>query len=192
MYQGKFREKNPASSTPRGSNATSGMKPYNQQFGWQKNNGSQNNKTLYCVFCEIGGSHSTGWCKVQKYTKAYKEGKLLKHNCCFSCLRTTDHKADTCPYRKECGICRRFHHFNIHQREDIIKYYKSKGKQKQWLGDENNHPSRIICQQQKIQIIQNQFPLHTLVIPINKTDIRIVLDSGSSHTFVNKGTAEFL
>ena len=97
MYQGKFREKNPASSTPRGSNATSGMKPYNQQFGWQKNNGSQNNKTLYCVFCEIGGSHITGWCKVQIYTKACKEGKLLKHNCCFSCLRTTDHKADTCP-----------------------------------------------------------------------------------------------
>ena len=140
----------------------------------------------------MSGSHSTGWCKVQKYTKAYKEGKLLKHNCCFSCLKTTDHKADTCPYRKECGICKRFHHFNIHPREDVIRYYKNKGQHNQWLDDDDLHPNHIICQQQRIQIIQNQFPFHTLVIPIRKRDIKIVLDSGSSHTVVNQEAAKFL
>ena len=130
MYQTKFREKKPNGS-PRGNTTIARNKPYNSQPNWQRNNGSQSNKPLYCVFCEVSGSHSTGWCKVQKYTKAYKEGKLLKHNCCFSCLKTTDHKADTCPYRKECGICRRFHHFNIHPREDVIKYYKNKGQHNQ-------------------------------------------------------------
>ena len=131
MYQGKIKQKKPYSGAPRGNGAAERIKPYNPQFNWQKNNGMQANKNLYCVFCEISGSHSTGWCKVQKYTKAYKEVKLLKHNCCFCCLKTTDHKADTCPYRKECGICRRFHHFNIHSRDDVIKYYKNKGLQKQ-------------------------------------------------------------
>ena len=126
MYQGKFKDKKPLGGGPRGHGTGGTIKPYNPEQNWQRNNGrhSNNNKTLYCVFCEIAGSHSTGWCKVQKYTKAYKEGKLLKHNCCFCCLKTTDHKADTCPYRKECGICKRFHHFNIHPREDVIKYYK--------------------------------------------------------------------
>ena len=129
MYQGRIREKK-FNVAPRG-NGTTGKKPYNPQSNWQNINGTQNNRTLYCVFCEISGSHSTGWCKVQKYTKAYKEGKLLKHNCCFCCLKTTDHKADTCPYRRECGICRRFHHFNIHPREDVIKYFKNKSQQRQ-------------------------------------------------------------
>ena len=130
MYQGRIKEKK-FSGNPRGSGPGATSKHYNPQPNWQRHNDASINKTLYCVFCEISGSHNTGWCKVQKYTKAYKEGKLLKHNCCFSCLKTTDHKADTCPYRKECGICKRFHHWNLHARSDVIKYYKTKGQDKQ-------------------------------------------------------------
>ena len=50
----------------------------------------------------------------------------------------------------------------------------------------------LFVNNKEIQIIQNQFPFHTLVIPIRKRDIKIVLDSGSSHTVINQEAAKFL
>ena len=124
MYQGKIKDIKENYTSPRGS----GSRPYPPKGIDYRQNTTQNSKNFYCIFCESAG-HSTGWCKIRKYNRAYKEGKCLKHNCCFSCLKTTDHKSDTCPYRRECGICRRFHHFNLHPRDDVIKYYQNKRKQ---------------------------------------------------------------
>ncbi len=63
-----------------------------------------------------------------KYTKDFKEEKCKKHNACFSCLRTTEHKSDSCPNRRRCLICSRFHHFNLHTKDEINKYYDNKKK----------------------------------------------------------------
>ena len=124
MYQTKVKSTRVNYPNPRGS----GTKPYTSKGDEQNYNSLPNSRNLYCIFCEMAG-HSTGWCRNRKHTRAYKEGKCLKHNCCFSCLKTTDHKSDSCPNRRECGICRRFHHFNLHPREDVIKYYQNNKKQ---------------------------------------------------------------
>ena len=77
-------------------------------------------------FVSKKGFHSSGWCKVREHSMKFNEQKCLKHNSCFSCLKTTDHKSESCPDRRECKICRKFHHFNLHPRLDIIKYYQEK------------------------------------------------------------------
>ena len=110
-----------------------GRKNFNRQNtnnGYAKSGGNntypykQVNNNLYCIFCEQKGSHSSGWCKVRKHSMKFKEQKCLKHNSCFSCLKTTDHKSDSCPDRRECRLCKKFHHFNLHPRLDIIKFYQ--------------------------------------------------------------------
>ena len=69
------------------------FKPHN-------NNANANRyKNAFCIFCESNG-HGTGFCGC-KYTKDFKEEKCKKHNACFSCLRTTEHKSDSCPQQKE-------------------------------------------------------------------------------------------
>ena len=50
----------------------------------------------YCIFCEQN-THNTTHCTIKKYTAQYKENKCKKHNACFMCFRTTEHKAQTCP-----------------------------------------------------------------------------------------------
>ena len=112
MYQTNFKE--------------TGRKP-NESNNYSRNRDSNySNANFYCIFCEKKGSHSSGWCKVSKHSMKFKEQKCLKHNACFSCLRTTDHKSESCPYRQECRICKKFHHFNLHSRSDIISFYQKK------------------------------------------------------------------
>ena len=126
MYQVKVKQQNDNFGNPRGNGNRSNFRNPNEQ----KSYGFRDNKNLYCIFCETSG-HSSGWCKIKKYSKAYKEGKCLKNNSCFSCLKTTDHKSDSCPFRRECRICKRFHHFNLHPRDEVIKYYQNKGNNRQ-------------------------------------------------------------
>ena len=78
---------------------------------------------MYCIFCEQYGNHSSSWCKMKKYTRKFKESQCNKHKACFSCLRTTDHKADNCPRRRICRICNKYHHFNLHGRDEISNYF---------------------------------------------------------------------
>ena len=97
-----------------------------------QNSSNTNVKTTYqkdafCHFCEKTG-HSTGFCKVHKYSKEFKEEKCRKHNACYACLKTTEHKSDACPNRRKCLICGRFHHFNLHARQEIQEYYDKKKK----------------------------------------------------------------
>ena len=89
-----------------------------------------NQNNAFCIFCEKMG-HASGFCRVFKYSKVFKEEKCKKHNACFSCLKTTEHKADACPKRQKCLICARFHHFNLHTRQDIQAYYNKKKKNNQ-------------------------------------------------------------
>jgi len=83
------------------------------------------NKNRYCIFCEING-HSTAWCRSLKHTAKFKEEKVRKHNCCYMCLMPTQHRVDTCPFRKQCLICSKIHHFNNHPRQEINEYYKKR------------------------------------------------------------------
>ena len=98
-------------------------KPYQNVSGTNVQKFNQNN--AFCIFCEITG-HSTGFCRVLKYSKEYKEEKCKKHNACYACLKTTEHKSDACPNRRKCLICARFHHFNLHPRQEIQAYYNKK------------------------------------------------------------------
>lgn len=88
------------------------------------NENSYRYQNAFCIFCECNG-HGIGFCCC-KYTKDFKEEKCKKHNACLSCLRTTEHKSDSCPNRRRCLICNRFHHFNLHTRDEIAKYYNNK------------------------------------------------------------------
>ena len=80
----------------------------------------------YCIFCEMGG-HDTRYCKINKYTQSFKENKCNKHNACYMCFKTTEHHAQTCPYRVPCYICKKIHHFNNHSRKEINAYYEKTG-----------------------------------------------------------------
>ena len=122
MYQTNFKDAGKKSrdfKRPNGSNRYTDSNGSTYPYKQVSNN-------LYCIFCEQKGSHSSGWCKVRKHSMKFKEQKCLKHNSCFSCLKTTDHKSESCPDRRECRICKQFHHFNLHPRLDIIKYYQEK------------------------------------------------------------------
>ena len=100
-------------------------KAYPNDSGTKVQRFNQNN-SWYCIFCEKIAGHSTGFCRVQKYSKQFKEEKCRKHNACYACLKTTEHKSDACPKRRKCLICSRFHHFNLHARDEIQKYYNKK------------------------------------------------------------------
>ena len=49
----------------------------------------------YCIFCETN-THDTGFCKISKYTADYKTQQCQKHNACYMCFKTSEHKAKTC------------------------------------------------------------------------------------------------
>ena len=122
-YQANVREAGGKAKTFNGykfntgfSNKTNGNNAYYQR--------QPINTNLYCIFCKQIDSHCFGWCKVRKHSMKVKEQKCLKHNCCFSCLKTTDYKSDSCPDRRECRLCKKYHHFNLHPRLDIIKFYQ--------------------------------------------------------------------
>ena len=63
---------------------------------------------------------------LSKHSAKVKEEKARKHNCCYMCLMPTQHRVDTCPYRKQCLICSKIHHFNNHPRQEINEYYKNR------------------------------------------------------------------
>ena len=129
-----------------------------------------------------------GWCKVRKHSMKVKEQKCLKHNCCFSCLKTTDYKSDSCPDRRECRLCKKYHHFNLHPRLDIIKFYQEeKGNVgRQWL------VKHLVIQQQSIHDPEQAIFFHTLTLPIKNKPVKILLGTASSHTVINYEIAKFL
>merc|ERR1711989_306904 len=55
----------------------------------------------YCIFCETN-THDTGFCKIAKYTADYKSQQCQKHNACYMCFKTSEHKANTCPKIMKC------------------------------------------------------------------------------------------
>ena len=77
----------------------------------------------YCIFCETN-THSTGFCRIGRYTAKYKNDQCNKHNACYMCFQTTEHKASTCPKTMKCLLCTKMHHFNNHTRAEINEYYK--------------------------------------------------------------------
>ena len=81
----------------------------------------------YCIFCETN-THDTGFCRIAKYTAEYKTQQCQKHNACYMCFKTGEHKANTCPRIMKCNLCSRMHHFNNHTRKEIDDYYKKKKK----------------------------------------------------------------
>jgi len=80
---------------------------------------------IYCIICETN-AHGTGFCKISKYTADYKTQQLQKHNACYICYKTSEHKANTCPKLMKCFLCPRMHHFNNHSREEINNYHIKK------------------------------------------------------------------
>ena len=96
----------------------------------QQNRGTQQggpSTPRYCIFCETN-THDTGFCRVSKYTAEYKTQQCQKHNACYMCFKTGEHKANTCPRIMKCRLCPRMHHFNNHTRKEIDEYYKKKKK----------------------------------------------------------------
>ena len=81
----------------------------------------------YCIFCETN-THDTGFCKIAKYTADFKTQQCQKHNACYMCFKTSEHKASSCPKIMKCLLCPRMHHFNNHTRQEINDYYNKKKK----------------------------------------------------------------
>ena len=80
----------------------------------------------FCIFCEKYGDHDSGFCKVKSFSQKYKEDKCMKHKACLCCLRTTDHMASNCPKRRLCMVCKKYHHFNLHSRQDLNSFYNKR------------------------------------------------------------------
>ena len=55
----------------------------------------------YCIFCETN-THDTGFCKISKYTADFKSKQCQKHNACYMCFKTSEHKENTCPKIMKC------------------------------------------------------------------------------------------
>ena len=50
---------------------------------------------------------------------------------CLVCLRVADHKKENCTNKiKECLICKKLHHVNLHKRDDVITAFKKLKEQK--------------------------------------------------------------
>ena len=77
-------------------------------------------------FCEKYGDHDSGFCKVKSFDQKFKEEKCMKHKACLCCLRTTDHLANNCPKRRLCMVCKKYHHFNLHSRQDLNSFYNKR------------------------------------------------------------------
>ena len=125
---GKFKAKmfqmNIKDKSQKGTGYNNFKRPQNKgEFKPGANNPSTFQPKLYCIFCEQYGNHSSSWCKIRKYTSKFKESQAIKNKACLSCLRTTDHKSDNCPRRRLCRICNKYHHFNLHSRDEISNYF---------------------------------------------------------------------
>ena len=83
----------------------------------------------FCIFCETN-THNTAFCAIKQYTSQYKEERCRKHNACYNCFETTEHKAEACPKKLKCFLCPKNRHFNMHPRDKIIEYYKSRKQRK--------------------------------------------------------------
>ena len=83
--------------------------------------------TQFCIFCE-NNTHNTGYCKAGKHTANFKADQCKKHNACFMCFRTTEHKASTRPRQMKCLLCPKTHHFNNHTRSEINNYHSKNKK----------------------------------------------------------------
>ena len=81
----------------------------------------------YCIFCETN-THDTTFCRIARFTADYKTQQCQKHNACYMCFKTSEHKASTCPKTIKCRLCPRLHHFNNHTRKEIDDYYKKRKK----------------------------------------------------------------
>ena len=81
----------------------------------------------FCIFCETN-THSTGFCRIGKYTAKYKNDQCQKHNACYMCFQSSEHRAATCPKMMKCLLCTKTHHFNNHPRSEINEYYKKQKK----------------------------------------------------------------
>ena len=154
----------------------------------------------YCIFCETNG-HDTGFCKIAKYTADYKTQQCQKHNACYMCFKTSEHKANTCPKIIKCLLCPRMHHFNNHSRQEINEYYnKKKRKQaKQWQ-QENSSSAIFIPHLQEINTYycsSNISPYHhnniehvnshlfTLRTTINGHIVKILVDPGGDRNIIS-------
>ena len=125
---GKFKAKmfqmNIKDKSQKGTGYNNFKRPQNKgEFKPGSNNPSTFQPKLYCIFCEQYGNHSSSWCKIRKHTSKFKESQAIKNKACLSCLRTTDHKSDNCPRRRLCRICNKYHHFNLHSRDEISNYF---------------------------------------------------------------------
>ena len=90
------------------------MNPYQGSSNLKNSNKLENAKysNSYCIFCEIP-NHDSGFCRNKEHTYKFKQEKCRKHNACYCCLRTMEHKAENCPKRRKCLICENFHHFRL-------------------------------------------------------------------------------
>ena len=89
----------------------------------------QNNfpmQKIFCIFCEKYGDHDSGFCKVKSFDQKFKEEKCMKHKASLCCLRTTDHMANNCPKRRLCMVCKKYHRFNLHSRQDLNSFYNKR------------------------------------------------------------------
>ena len=104
-------------------------KPFYKQNGKDNKLPQSSNYSMqkrFCIFCEKYGDHDSGFCKVKTFNQKFKEDKCMKHKACLCCLRTTDHMANNCPKRRLCMVCKKYHHFNLHSRQDLNSFYNKR------------------------------------------------------------------
>ena len=87
--------------------------------------GGSNPTNKYCIFCEMKG-HFANWCKNKNHSHDFKISQVKKQTACLACLRTSGHRADKCPYKKECPICGKWHSLFLHTGEDIAHHFEKK------------------------------------------------------------------
>ena len=117
----------------------------------------------------------------------------MKHKACICCLRTKDQMASNCPKRRLCMVCKKYHHFNLHSRQDLNSFYNKRNPAQsgQWLDE---------SQPQEAKIFQHTFKngehilLQTVVIksPSNGRQVNIMLDGCSTHTIIHEKAIPWL
>ena len=117
IFLNKMKPTGPKSKPFYKPNGEGSNSPQFASYGMQKR---------FCIFCEKYGDHDSGFCKVKSFSQKYKEDKCMKHKACLCCLRTTDHMASNCPKRRLCMVCKKYHHINLHSRQDLNSFYNKR------------------------------------------------------------------
>lgn len=163
------------------------LKDSNKQAKW--NPSAHNTNPIKCMCCEE--SHSLHKCQRLAERSMEEKRKFIQENkLCFGCLRT-GHYSKECKKKATCGICKRHHPTLLH--EDRPPADKSPSQRV--LQGEENASSLSCC------VNGGERESTSMVVPVwisasktpdKETLVYALLDTQSSHTFVDQEVCEQL